>query len=434
VIRRYSREAMQRIWSDENRYRRWLDVEIAVCEAWASMGRIPQESLKNIKERAAFTVERIEEIEAITRHDVIAFVSCVAEHVGEDARFIHMGMTSSDVLDTALALQLKESGQLIIEGIRGLMAALKKRAFEFKHTPAMGRSHGVHAEPVSFGLKFALWYAEMARNLKRMEEAVEVISFGKVSGAVGTFANIPPEVEEEACRRLGLKPAPISTQIIQRDRHAQFFGTIALIGSTLEKIAVEIRHLQRTEVLEAMEPFGKGQKGSSAMPHKKNPILSENITGLARLLRGYSLSALENVALWHERDISHSSVERVIAPDATIVLDFALARMTGVIEGLVVYPENMLKNIDLTRGLWHSQGVLLALVDRGIARDTAYQWVQRNALKAWEGSAGFKELLLKDDDIRQTLGADAIENLFDLAHHLKYVDKIFERVFDEHER
>ncbi|HPW68134.1 MAG TPA: adenylosuccinate lyase [Deltaproteobacteria bacterium] len=429
MIRRYSREAMQHIWSDENRYRKWLDVEIAVCEAWACLGRIPKESLENIRSKARFTVERIEEIEAVTRHDVIAFVSCVAEYVGEDARFIHMGMTSSDVLDTALALQLKESAQIIIQDIRTLMEVLKKRAFEFKYTPAMGRSHGVHAEPITFGLKFALWYAEMARNLKRMEDAAWVISCGKISGAVGTFANIPPEVEEYACRRLGLEPDPISTQIIQRDRHAQFFTTIAVIGSTLEKIATEIRHLQRTEVLEAMEPFGKGQKGSSAMPHKKNPILSENITGLSRLLRGYCLSSLENVALWHERDISHSSVERVIAPDATIVLDFALARLTGVIHGLVVYPENMQKNIELTRGLWHSQGVLLALVDRGIARDIAYQWVQRNALKVWENKGEFKDFLLADQDIASTLGADSIENLFDLSHHLKFVDHIFERVF-----
>lgn len=429
MIRRYSREVMQRVWSDENRYQKWLDVEIAACEGWASLGRIPKESLENIRTKARFTVERIEEIEAVTRHDVIAFVSCLAEYVGEDSRFIHMGMTSSDVLDTALALQLKESGQLILQGIRDLMDVLKKRAFEFKHTPAMGRSHGIHAEPISFGLKFALWYAEMARNLNRMEDAVEVISYGKISGAVGTFANIPPQVEEHACGRLKLKPAPISTQIIQRDRHAQYFTTIAVIGSTLEKIATEIRHLQRTEVLEAMEPFGKGQKGSSAMPHKKNPILTENISGLARLLRGYALSSLENVALWHERDISHSSVERVIGPDAAIVLDFALARLAGVIGGLVVYPENMQKNLELTKGLWHSQGVLLALVDKGVARDTAYQWVQRNALNVWENKGDFMSLLLGDEDIVRTLGAEAIENLFDLSHHLRYVDHIFERVF-----
>ncbi len=429
MIRRYTRQAMERIWSDENRYQKWLDVEIAVCEAWASLGKVPVQSVDNIKEKARFTVERIEAIEEVTRHDVIAFVSCIAEYVGEDARFIHMGMTSSDVLDTAFALQLKESGQILIEDIREIMEALKKRAFEFKHTPAMGRSHGIHAEPVTFGLKFALWYEEMKRNLKRMEDAVEVISYGKISGAVGTFANIPPEVEEYACRRLGLKPAPISTQIIQRDRHAQFFTTLAVIGSTLEKIATEIRHLQRTEVLEAMEPFGKGQKGSSAMPHKKNPILSENVTGLARLLRGYALSSLENVALWHERDISHSSVERVIGPDATIALDFALARLTRVIEGLVVFPENMQKNIDLTKGLWHSQGVLLALVERGVARDTAYQWVQRNALQVWEGKENFQDLLMKDEDIVRVLGKEAVKGLFDLSHHLQYVDKIFERVF-----
>lgn len=429
MIRRYTRKVMGQIWSEENRYRKWLDVEIAVCEAWASAGKIPEKSLENIRSKASFTVERIEEIEEVTKHDVIAFVSTVAEYVGEDARFIHMGMTSSDVLDTAFALQLKESGQILLDGIRALMDALRKRAFEFKHTPAMGRSHGIHAEPVTFGLKFALWYAEMERNLKRMADAVEIVSCGKISGAVGTFANIPPEMEEFACRRLGLKPAPISTQIIQRDRHAQFFAAIAIVGSTLEKIATEIRHLQRTEVLEAMEPFGKGQKGSSAMPHKKNPILSENITGLARLLRGYCLSALENVALWHERDISHSSVERVIGPDATIVLDFALARLTRVIEGLVVFPENMQKNLELTKGLWHSQGVLLALVDKGVARDTAYEWVQRNALQVWESRGDFKELLKKDPDVARVLGAGAIEGLFDLSHHLRHVDKIFERVF-----
>ncbi len=429
MIKRYTRQTMERIWSDENRYRKWLDVEMAVCEAWASLGKIPKESLDTIRSKSRFTVERIEEIEEITKHDVIAFVSCVAEYVGDDARFIHMGMTSSDVLDTALALQLKESGHILLDDIKALMAALKKRAFEFKYTPVMGRSHGIHAEPTTFGLKFALWYAEMERNLKRMEDAVEVISYGKISGAVGTFANIPPVVEEYACKRLGLKPAPVSTQIIQRDRHAQFFTTIAIIGSTLEKIATEIRHLQRTEVLEATEPFGKGQKGSSAMPHKKNPILSENITGLARLLRGYCLTAMENVALWHERDISHSSAERVIGPDATIVLDFALARLTRVIEGLVVYPENMQKNIEMTRGLWHSQGVLLALVDKGVARDTAYQWVQRNALQVWENKGDFKDLLKKDRDITDVLGNEAIESLFDLSHHFQHVDKIFERVF-----
>jgi adenylosuccinate lyase len=431
VIPRYTRKQFDRIWSDQNRYRKWLDVEVAACEAWTELGKIPPASLENIKTNAGFTVKRIEEIEAVTRHDVIAFVTCMGEGVGEDARFIHMGLTSSDVLDTAYALLLKESSLIIIDDIRGLMASLKKRAYEFKDTPAMGRSHGIHAEPITFGLKFALWYAEMERNLKRMEDAMEVISYGKISGAVGTFANVPPEVEEYVCAKLGLKPASISTQILQRDRHAQFFTTLAIIGATGEKIATEIRHLQRTEVLEAMEPFGKGQKGSSAMPHKKNPILSENITGLARLLRGYSLSAMEDVALWHERDISHSSVERVIGPDATTALDFMLVRLKGIIDGLVVYPENMMKNIGLTRGLWHSQGVLLALVDAGVQRDEAYSWVQRNALKVWDSTSDFQALLKQDQDIVRVLGREGIEELFDLSHHFAHVNTIFERVFHE---
>lgn len=430
MIPRYTRKEMAHIWSDQNRYQKWLEVELAACEAWGELGRIPQESLENIKKKAGFSVERIEEIEAITRHDVIAFVTCMGEHVGDDARFIHRGLTSSDVLDTAYALLLKESSLVILADIRGLMATLKKRAYEFKDTPAMGRSHGIHAEPITFGLKFALWYAEMERNLKRMQDAMDIISFGKVSGAVGTFANVPPEVEAFVCERLSLKPAPISTQILQRDRHAQFFATLAIIGATLEKIATEIRHLQRTEVLEAVEPFGKGQKGSSAMPHKKNPIGSENITGLARLLRGYCMSALEDVALWHERDISHSSVERVIGPDATTALDFMLARMKGIIDGLVVYPENMVRNMNLTRGLWHSQNVLLALVDAGVQRDEAYAWVQRNALKVWDSDADFKGLLTEDREIVSVLGKEAIESLFDLSHHLAHVDTIFERVFD----
>ena len=431
MIQRYSRKELVRIWSDENRYRKWLDVEVAACEAWTRLGKIPEASMANIRDNADFTVKRIEEIEAVTRHDVIAFVSCVGEYVGDDARYIHMGLTSSDVLDTAYALLLKESSVIILQDIRDLMDSLKKRAYEYKHTPAMGRSHGIHAEPITFGLKFALWYAEMERNLKRMEAALESIAYGKISGAVGTFANVPPEVEDHVCAKLGLKPAPISTQVLQRDRHAQFFATLAIIGATIEKIAIEIRHLQRTEVLEAMEPFGKGQKGSSAMPHKKNPILSENITGLARLLRGYCLSSLENVALWHERDISHSSVERVIGPDATTILDFSLKRLQTVIDGLVVYPENMQRNIDITKGLWHSQGVLLALVEKGIARDEAYRWVQRNALEVWEHKEDFHDLLKKDKDIINVLGEEAIEKLFDISHHLAYVDTIFERVFYE---
>ena len=429
MIPRYTTKVMERIWSDQNRYQKWLDVEIAACEAWEKLDRIPQASLNNIKRNARFDVKRIEEIEAITRHDVIAFVTCVGEHVGGDARFIHMGLTSSDVLDTALALLLKESGEVILQDIFDLMEAIKQRAYEFKHTPAMGRSHGIHAEPITFGLKLALWYAEMERNAKRMQDAIEMVAYGKISGAVGTFANIPPVVEAYVCEKLKLKPAPISTQIIQRDRHAQFFTTLAIIGGSLEKIATEIRHLQRTEVLEAMEPFGKGQKGSSAMPHKKNPILSENITGMARLLRGYCLASLENIALWHERDISHSSVERVIGPDATTLLDFALKRLKGVIAELVVSPENMRKNLELTRGLWHSQGVLLALVEAGISRDEAYAWVQRNALAVWDGKGEFKDLLLEDPDIVRVLGKDTIVKLFDLSHHLAYVDTIFARVF-----
>jgi len=431
VIPRYSKKELTQIWSDENRYQKWLEVEVAACEAWARLGKIPGPSIDNISKNSRFTVERIEEIEAETRHDVIAFVSCVGEYVGDDARYIHMGLTSSDVLDTAYALLLKESSLIILDDIKNLMAALKTRAIEYKHTPAMGRSHGIHAEPITFGLKFALWFAEMERNLKRMEDAMEVISYGKISGAVGTFANVPPEVEDYVCTKLGLKPAPISTQILQRDRHAQFFTTLAIIGATIEKIATEIRHLQRTEVLEAMEAFGKGQKGSSAMPHKKNPILSENITGMARLLRGYALSALEDVALWHERDISHSSVERVIGPDATTILDFSLKRLKGLIQGLVVYPENMQKNIDITKGLWHSQSVLLALVEKGIARDEAYRWVQRNALQVWEHKGDFKDLLKKDQDVMNVLQEEEIEKLFDISHHLAYVDTIFERVFHE---
>lgn len=431
MIARYSREPLERIWSDENRYRTWMAVEVAACEAWAELGRVPADSLKTIQEKADFNVQRIEEIEAVTRHDVIAFVSCMAEYVGEDARFIHMGLTSSDVLDTALAVQLQQASDIIIEDIKALMVVLKRRAYETKDLPAMGRSHGIHAEPVSFGCKFALWYAEMERNLKRMEDAREIISCGQISGAVGTFANVPPDVEAYVCKKLDLTPAPISTQVIQRDRHAQFFSTLAIIGASLEKIAVEIRHLQRTEVLEAMEPFGKGQKGSSAMPHKKNPILSENITGMARLLRGYAMSAMEDVALWHERDISHSSVERVIGPDATTLLDFAMVRMTRLLDGLVLYPENIRRNLELTGGLWHSQGVLLALVNAGMQRDDAYSWVQRNALKVWEEKGDFKEMLKADADIAKYLTAEQIEELFDLKHHLVHVDTIFARVFHE---
>ncbi len=431
MIARYTRRPMAEIWSEQNKYQKWLDVEIAVCEAWSEIGKVPAKSLENIKKKARFDINRILEIESITQHDVIAFVSCVAEYVGEDARYIHMGITSSDVLDTAYALLLRESAEILVQDIEGLMVSLKDMAFKYKDTLVMGRSHGVHAEPTSFGLKFALYYSEMARNLERMRSAMDNISYGKISGAVGTFAHVPPEVEARVCSSLGLKPAPVSTQILQRDRHAQFFTTLAIIGSSIEKIAIEIRHLQRTEVLEVMEPFGKGQKGSSAMPHKKNPVLSENITGLARLLRGYALSSMENVALWHERDISHSSVERVIGPDATTLLDFALVRLKSIVDGLVVYPDNMKRNIGITKGLWASQDVLLALVENGVARDTAYSWVQRNALPVWEGKGDFKAFLSQDRDIMKILGREKLDELIDTSHHLKHVDTIFMRVFKD---
>ncbi|MEA3223388.1 MAG: adenylosuccinate lyase [Thermodesulfobacteriota bacterium] len=431
MIPRYTRPRMARIWSDQNRYQKWLDVEIAVCEAWAGLGKIPKDALKNIKGKANFDIKRIEEIESVTRHDVIAFVTCVGEYVGDDARFIHMGLTSSDVLDTAYALLLRESSDVLVEDIKDLMASIKKLAFKYKDAPMMGRSHGIHAEPTTFGLKLALWYSEMERALDRMYAARDVISCGKISGAVGTFAHTPPDVEEYVCKKLGIKPAPVSTQIIQRDRHAQFFTTLAIIASSIEKFAVEIRHLQRTEVSEVMEPFAKGQKGSSAMPHKKNPVLSENITGLARLLRGYALSAMEDIALWHERDISHSSVERVIGPDATSLIDFALNRFKGIMDGLSVYPENMKKNIDLTKGLWHSGRVLLALVEEGIQRDKAYVWVQRNALAVWEGRASFKDLIERDKDITAVLSQERIDSLFEISQYLAYVDTIMKRVFNE---
>lgn len=429
MIERYSRPEMTAIWSAENRYRKWLEIELYACEAHAGMGTIPLEALQRIKEHARFDVSRIDEIEKVVKHDVIAFLTSVADYIGDDSRFLHVGMTSSDVLDTSLAMLLRESGQLLIAGIRGLMSALKKRALEHKHTAMIGRSHGIHAEPVTFGIKMALWYDEMRRNLQRMESAVETVSYGKISGAVGTFANIDPKVEEYVCAKAGLKPAPCSTQIIQRDRHAEFFSTLAIIASSIEKFAVEIRHLQRTEVLEAEEFFSKGQKGSSAMPHKRNPVLSENLSGLARLIRGYAVSALENIPLWHERDISHSSVERVIAPDATILMDFMLHRCTGLIENLVVYPENMMKNLNRMRGLVFSQRVLLELTGRGVSRENAYAIVQRNAMKVWEQGKDFKEELLADPDVRSHLSAGEIDAAFDLSYHFKHVDTIFTRVF-----
>jgi adenylosuccinate lyase len=429
MIERYSRPEMTEIWSAENRFRKWLEIELYACEAHAEMGTIPREAMERIKAKANFDVPRIDEIEKVVKHDVIAFLTSVADYIGDDSRFLHVGMTSSDVLDTSLAMLLRESGLLLLEGMKNLTEALKKKAYEHKDTAMIGRSHGIHAEPVTFGIKMALWYDEMKRNLRRMESAVETISYGKISGAVGTFANIDPKIEEYVCARAGLKPAPCSTQIIQRDRHAEFFSTLAIIASSIEKFAVEIRHLQRTEVLEVEEFFSKGQKGSSAMPHKRNPVLSENLSGLARLIRGYAVSALENVPLWHERDISHSSVERVIAPDATVLMDFMLYRCTGLIENLVVYPENMLKNLNLMRGLVFSQRVLLELARKGASRENAYSLVQRNAMKVWEEGKDFKEELLADSEVRSYLSSEEINNAFDLAYHFKHVDTIFTRVF-----
>ncbi|MBI5047590.1 MAG: adenylosuccinate lyase [Deltaproteobacteria bacterium] len=440
MIERYSRKEMAKIWEPENRFKKWLDVEIAACEAWAKLGEIPKKALNNIKTRADFNIQRIDEIEKTVKHDVISFLTSVAEFVGPDSRYIHRGLTSSDILDTSLALLLREAADLIIADIKKLMEAIKKRAFEHKHTVMIGRSHGIHAEPITFGLKMALWYGEMKRNLVRMQRAKEIVSYGKLSGAVGTFANIPPFVEEYACKKLGLKPAPISTQIIQRDRHAEYFTTLAIIASSIEKFAVEIRHLQRTEVLETEEPFTVGQKGSSAMPHKRNPVLSENLTGLARLVRGYASAAMENIPLWHERDISHSSVERVIAPDATILVDFMLSRATGLIKDLVVYPENMKENLNKLKGLLFSQTVLIALTEKGVSREDAYQLVQRNAMKVWgeiqgarrsQGVKGLKDALLKDRDVTARLSKKEIDACFDISRHVKNVDYIFKRVFKD---
>jgi len=420
---------MGRIWETENRFAKWLDVEIAACEAMAEEGLIPKQTVKNIKKKARFDADRILEIEEKTKHDIIAFLTNVAEYVGPDSRFIHMGLTSSDILDTSFAMLLKEAMALIIEDVKGFITILKDRAFEHKNTVMIGRSHGIHAEPITFGLKLAVWYAEMKRNLKRLEAALDTISYGKLSGAVGTFANVSPRVEAFACKKLGLKPAEISTQILQRDRHAEYFTALAILAGTMEKIAVEIRHLQRTEVLEAEEPFEKGQKGSSSMPHKKNPIGCENIAGLARLVRSNATAAMENMALWHERDISHSSVERVIGPDSTILIDYMLHRLSRIVKNLVVYPDHMIQNLNRMKGLIYSQQVLLKLADLGLGRQEAYEMVQRNALKVWDTGKEFQSLLLQDKEIRKYLSKKDIAKIFSLEYHLKHVDDIFERVF-----
>jgi len=420
---------MASIWGQENRYQKWLDVEMCVCEALANTGIIPMEAYRNITERAGFDVARIDEIEKTTKHDVIAFLTSVAEKVGEDSRFIHMGLTSSDVLDTSFAMLLQEASDLLIRDIENLMIILREKAFEHKNTMMIGRSHGIHAEPVTFGLKMALWYQEMERNLERMMHAKETVRCGKIAGAVGTFAFIDPFVEEYVCGRLGLMPAPVSTQIVQRDRHAEFFSTLAIIASSIEKFATEIRHLQRTEVGEVEEFFSPGQKGSSAMPHKRNPVLSENLTGLARLMRSYALAALEDVTLWHERDISHSSVERVIGPDATILLDFMLNRFGNMIKQLTVYPERMTANLNMTKGLVFSQMVLLKLIDKGITRENAYAIVQRNAMKSWMEHQEFKDLLLADDEVMSFLEPEDIDTAFDVKNFVKHLDYTFLRVF-----
>jgi adenylosuccinate lyase len=429
MIPRYTRPEMGRIWSEENSFQKWLDIEILAAEALAQMGKVPKAAISRIKKNARFNVERIREIEREVKHEVIAFLSSVAESIGDDARFLHLGMTSSDVMDTALAIQLREAAAILIEDVQSLMKVLRRQAYKYKSTVMIGRTHGVHAEPITFGLKFALWYQETDRNLVRLRKAMEDISVGQISGAVGTFAQISPKVEAYVCKKSGLKPALVSNQIIQRDRHAYFFATLAVIASSLEKFAVEIRHLQRTEVQEAEEPFTTGQKGSSAMPHKRNPILSENVSGLARLMRSYALAALENVALWHERDISHSSVERVIAPDTTIALDFMLRRMTYVLGELCVYPENMKRNLEKSGGAAFSEAVLLALVDKGVSRDAAYRMVQRHALNIARDGGELKDELLKDREITSYLSAREVEAVWGLKHHLANVDFIFRRVF-----
>ena len=431
MIPRYSRPEMTAIWEPENRFRIWLEIEGHACDAQAELGVIPGDAAKAVWERGRFDVGRIDEIERETRHDVIAFLTNLAEHVGPEARFVHQGMTSSDVLDTCLAVQLTQAADILLGDIDRLLAALKQRAFEHKHTPCMGRSHAIHAEPTTFGLKLAGFHAEFQRNRRRLEAAREEIATCAISGSVGTFANIDPFVEEHVAKKMGLAAEPISTQVIPRDRHAAFFATLAVIASSVERLAIEIRHLQRTEVREAEEYFAPGQKGSSSMPHKRNPILTENVTGMARVVRAAVMPALENVVLWHERDISHSSVERIIGPDTTIALDFALARLAGVVEKLVVYPDVMRENLDRLRGLVFSQRVLLALTQAGMSREDAYEAAQRNAMTVGGGGKSFLELLKADAKVTRHLDAQALAALFDLDYHTKHVDTIFKRVFGE---
>ena len=430
MIPRYSRPEMTRIWEPKNKYQIWFEIEAHACDAMAELGVIPKVAAKTIWEKGGFDIDRIDEIERETKHDVIAFLTSVAEHVGPEARFLHQGMTSSDVLDTCLAVQLAQASDILLADLDKVLGVLKRRAYEHKNTVCIGRSHGIHAEPTTFGLKLAGHYAEFARNRKRLEDARAEVATCAISGAVGTFANIDPRVEEYVAEKLGLTLEPVSTQVIPRDRHAAYFATLAVIASSVERLAVEIRHLQRTEVREAEEFFSEGQKGSSAMPHKRNPVLTENLTGLARVVRSAVIPAMENVALWHERDISHSSVERMIGPDATVTLDFALMRLAGMMDKLLVYPDAMMMNLERLQGLVHSQRVLLGLTQRGMSREDAYQAVQRNAMDVWKGNAAFLNLLKSDREIGEYLSNDDLEELFDLGYHTKQVDTIFARVFE----
>jgi len=429
LIPRYSLPELAKIWEPENKFNIWLKIEILVCEALAKRREIPSSAVTEIKKKAKFDIKRIDEIEKEVKHDVIAFLTCVSENVGEANRYMHLGLTSSDILDTTLAVQLKDSAKLILKELRSFRDAVKEQALLHKDVPTIGRSHGIHAEPLTFGLKLAVWYEETCRNIERLKRAQERIAYGQISGAVGTFSNVDPAVEEYVCKKLGLKPAPISTQTVQRDRHAEFFTTLAIIAGSIDKFATEIRHLQRTEVLEAEEFFSKGQKGSSAMPHKRNPIISEQMCGLARVVRANSIAAMENVSLWHERDISHSSVERVIGPDSTILLHYMLRKMTGLVKKMVVYPKNMRKNMEITGGLYYSQSVLLALVRKGLSREDAYSLVQRNAMKAWGGKGAFISLLKKDSEIKKYLSGSELDKVCNIKDQLKNVDKIFKRVF-----
>ncbi|ASK61183.1 adenylosuccinate lyase [Virgibacillus phasianinus] len=428
MIDRYTREEMGSIWTEENKFKAWLEVEILACEAWSELGIIPAEDVKEMREKASFDINRIYEIEQETRHDVVAFTRAVSESLGDERKWVHYGLTSTDVVDTALSYVLKQANEIIRKDLTNFVTILKEKAIEHKHTVMMGRTHGVHAEPTTFGLKLALWYEEMKRNVERFERAAAGIEFGKLSGAVGTYANIDPFVEKYVCEKLGLTPAPVSTQTLQRDRHADYISTLALIGTSIEKFATEIRGLQKTETREAEEFFAKGQKGSSAMPHKRNPIGSENMTGMARVMRGYMMTSYENVSLWHERDISHSSAERVILPDATITLNYMLNRFSNIVKNLTVFPENMKRNIDRTHGVIFSQRVLLSLITKGMAREEAYDIVQPTAMKAWETETHFQQLIENDERFTSMLSQAEIDDCFDYTYHLKNVDQIFERI------